>query len=256
MLNYMKSEWYRIFHSSAIYITILIFSGLTLLFNIVLYLFDHFTPDFPYATTSFSFSNIVANPMIFCYSAFVLVYILYEKSTKNGNLKNVVAFGISRTKIFIGQFIVSLTVAVIVLIITEVLYISSTFLLLPNKGPVTVYDVLWEIVAVSLVAVSGLICSILLVQLFERSFIGMLVWLCVFNFIPKILFFVGMVVKPVRQVAMWLPQNFFSIMQVNTTECVTVWDTASGLSKCLISGLIGIVVFGVWGILSLRKKNL
>ena len=54
---------------------------------------------------------------------------------------------------------------------------------------------------------------------------------------------------------MWLPRNFFSGMQVNQTVCAPIWDAADGLAKCLISGFIGIIVFGIYGIVSLRKKE-
>lgn len=256
MLNYMKSEFYRIFHSATLYVTISFFAGLGLMFNIVLYLFGRFDPNFAYSTTSFSFSNIVGNPMLFCFAALIIVYVLYERSKKNGSLKNAVAFGISRTKVFLGQLLVSSAVSVMVLVITETVCIASALLLLPNEGPVTVRDMLFEIVAVFPAAVSALVFGLALVQLFDRSSIGILIWLSVFYFIPKILFFAGMAVEPIMQVAMWLPYNLFLSMQVNMTQCVAIWDTAPGLARCLITGFVGIGVFGGWGIVAVRKKEI
>ncbi len=101
----MKSEFYRIIHSSGIYILTLCFAAAPLFLNLMLFCFGRCTPDFPYATTSFSYSNIVANPMIFCIAALCLVFTLYEGNKRNGNLKNLVACGISREKIFAGQFV-------------------------------------------------------------------------------------------------------------------------------------------------------
>lgn len=255
MLNYMKSEFYRIFHSATLYVTISVFTGLCFLFNVVLYLFSRFDPNFAYATTSFSFSNIVGNPMLFCFAALIIVYVLYERSKKNGSLKNAVAFGISRTKVFLGQLIVSSAISILVLMITEAVCIASALLLLPKEGPVTVRDMLFEIVAVFPVAVSALTFGVALVGLFDRSSIGILIWLSVFYFIPKILFLAGMAIEPARQVAMWLPYNLFMLMQVNMTQCVTVWDTAPGLARCLITGFVGTAVFGVWGVWAIRKKE-
>ncbi len=256
MLNYIKSEFYRIFHSSAFYVLTFIFVGISMAFNTVLYLFGRFAPDFHYATTSFSFSNIVSNPMIFSFASLWVASALYDQSKKNGSMKNAVAFGISRTKIFMGQFIVSLAISVIILLLTEAAYISTALLLLPAQGPVTVHDMLMEIIAVFPLAVSALIFGIVLVQLFDHVYIGILVWLCVFSIIPKILFMIGLVVDPVQKLAMWLPQNIFSLMQVNLRQCVTVWDTAQGMARCQISGWIGIAVFAVWGVLVLRKKEM
>ena len=75
------------------------------------------------------------------------------------------------------------------------------------------------------------------------------------NFVPQVLFYISLVIEPVRGIAMWLPQNFLSGMQVNQTVCAPIWNTADGLAKCLISGFIGIVVFSICGIVSLRKKE-
>ena len=110
MLNYIKSEFYRITHSAMLYAVGFAFAAAPTLMNIMLYCFTLSKPDYPFSTTSFSFSNVVANPMIFCVAALFLVYALYEGNKKNGNLKNAIASGLSRGKIFIGQVIVCLVV--------------------------------------------------------------------------------------------------------------------------------------------------
>lgn len=255
MSNYMKSELYRIFHSASLYITIAVFAGLPLLFNIILYGFGRMDSGFRYGTTSFSYSNVVANPMIFSFSVLVVVFVLYEKSKKNGNLKNLIAFGISRTKIFAAQFIVSFLISFVILIITEAVYIGSAVLLLPQKGPVLVWDMLMAVIATSFITISALIFSVLTVQLFDRTSTGILVWLCVFYFIPQALYFCGLVAEPVQKLAMWLPYNFFNTMTVNTKECIPIWDTAMGLMKCILSGIVGILLFSIMGVLFLRKKE-
>ena len=119
MLNYIKSELYRITHSATLYIVTLCFAAAPLLVNLMLFSFGRSIPDYPYSTTSFSYSNIVANPMFYCIAALCLVFALYEGNKKNGNLKNVVASGISREKIFAGQFIVCLLTAIVVMAITQ-----------------------------------------------------------------------------------------------------------------------------------------
>ncbi len=130
----MKSEFYRIIHSSGIYILTLCFAAAPLFLNLMLFCFGRCTPDFPYATTSFSYSNIVANPMIFCIAALCLVFTLYEGNKRNGNLKNLVACGISREKIFAGQFVLCFFASLVVMVITAAVYILSADLLLKNEG--------------------------------------------------------------------------------------------------------------------------
>ena len=255
MLNYIKSEFYRITHSAMLYAVGFAFAAAPTLMNIMLYCFTLSKPDYPFSTTSFSFSNVVASPMIFCVAALFLVYALYEGNKKNGNLKNAIASGLSRGKIFIGQVIVCLVVSIIFLAITAMVYIFSARLLLRIEGPVTAFDLIMEILAVAPIAVAALILSVVVVMRFDKSIMGIIWWLCILFFVPQLLLYIGIEIEPVREIAMWLPRNFFSGMQVNQTVCAPIWDAADGLAKCLISGFIGIIVFGIYGIVSLRKKE-
>ena len=255
MLNYIKSEFYRITHSAMLYELGFAFAAAPALMNIVLYCFALFIPNYIYSTTSFSFSNVVSCPMVFCIAALFLVYALYEGNKRNGNLKNAIASGLSRRKIFLGQVIVCLVVSIIFLAITATVYIVSAQFLLRHEGPVTAFDLIMEILAVAPIAVAALILSVVVVTQFDKSFMGLLLWFCILILVPQLLFYIGHEVEPVRRIAMWLPQNFFSSMQVNQSICAPIWNTASGLAKCLISGFIGIAVFGVYGIISLQKKE-
>ena len=255
MLNYIKSEFYRITHSAMLYAVGFAFAAAPTLMNIMLYCFTLSKPDYPFSTTSFSFSNVVANPMVFCVAALFLVYALYEGNKKNGNLKNAIASGLSRGKIFMGQVIVCLVVSIIFLAITAIVYIFSARLLLRIEGPVTAFDLIMEILAVAPIAVAALILSVVVVMRFDKSIMGIIWWLCILFFVPQLLLYIGIEIEPVREIAMWLPRNFFSGMQVNQTVCAPIWDAADGLAKCLISGFIGIIVFGIYGIVSLRKKE-
>lgn len=255
MLNYIKSEFYRITHSAMLYAVGFAFVAAPTLMNIMLYCFTLSKPDYPFSTTSFSFSNVVANPMVFCVAALFLVYALYEGNKKNGNLKNAIASGLSRGKIFMGQVIVCLVVSIIFLAIAAIVYIFSARLLLRIEGPVTAFDLIMEILAVAPIAIAALILSVVVVMRFDKSFMGIIWWICILFLVPQLLLYIGLEIEPVREIAMWLPRNFFSGMQVNQTVCAPIWDTASGLAKCLISGSIGIVVFGIYGIISLRKKE-
>lgn len=256
MLNYIKSEIYRVTRSSVLYMTVFCFAAIPVLFNLVLFCFMKLTPDFRYATTSYSYSNIVANPMIFCAAALFSVYIFYEGEKKNGNIKNVIAFGISREKILMGQLVVSALVSMAILVITEAAYILSAVLLLKNEGPVTAADMMHETFVILPIAAAALIFGITVMHIFEKVIVGLAVWYGVFYLVPQILFYIGMKIEAVRNIAMWMPRNFFSGMEVNMSVCMPVWDMREGLFKCLISGFLGIIIFGIIGICSIRKKEI
>lgn len=258
MLNYIKSELYRMTHSSALYIAGIAFAATPALTNILLYCFARLNPNFPYATTSYSYSNTVAIPMIFSVAALFLVLVLYEGNKKNGNLKNVVAAGISREKIFLGQIVVCLTASLAVLVFTIIAYIFSARLLLKIQGPVTEKDLLMAAFAMAPIAIASLILGIIAVNYFNRLSMGMIWWLCIFFFIPELLYYSALIIyiPLIQKIAMWMPLNFLKSMQVNQRICSPFWNTPDGLAKCLISGFAGIVIFIIVGLWSLRKKEL
>lgn len=256
MLNYIKSEFYRITHSAAVYVTALAFAALPLLLNVILHILNLYIPGYQYATTSFSFSNAVAMPMLLCYGALIVVLNLYEGNRRNGNLKNAVASGISKEKIFIGQLVVSFVSCAVILAAAEAVYISSALLLLRNEGPVVVADMGNEIAAVLPIALAALVLGVAVTQIFDKISTGLILWLSIMCFVPKALFLLGLEFQTVRGLAMWMPENFFSVMQINMSVCEPIWDTPEGLAKCLISGFAGILLFGTMGVWGIRKKEL
>ncbi|MGH4140098.1 hypothetical protein [Clostridium sp.] len=213
--------------------------------------------SFPYDTTSFSYSNLVANPMFFCVMSAVIGIFLYEGNRKYGNLKNTIAFGISRTNVFAGECIVATVSAIFSLIIVISVYIISAVVLLEHIGPVNLMDLLTEIPAVFFIAVASLISGIVCIEAFEKDSIGIIIWVTIWFIIPKIFFYLGLRFDMIRNIAMWMPDNFFGItgMIVNMSRSITAWGTAEGMVKCLMSGIIGIVVFSLLGIILLRKRE-
>ncbi|MGH4124335.1 MAG: hypothetical protein ACREV6_15520 [Clostridium sp.] len=257
-MNYIKSEFYRVSHSRGIYCLIAILAILSFLLNAVLALFGRTDGlSFPYDTTSFSYSNLVANPMIFCVMSAVIGIFLYEGNRKYGNLKNTVAFGITRTNVFAGECIVATVSAIFSLIIVISVYIISAVVFLEHTGPVNLMDLLTEIPAVFFIAVASLISGIVCIEAFEKASTGIIIWFTIWFIIPKIFFYLGLRFDMIRNIAMWMPDNFFGIsgMSVNMSQSITAWGTAYGMAKCLMSGIIGILVFSLLGIILLRKRE-
>lgn len=73
--------------------------------------------------------------------------------------------------------------------------------------------------------------------------------------IPQILYYIGFKVEPIGTIARWMPRNFFNGMDVNLSICNPVWSTTSGMLLCVLSGAMGAIIFGIIGILTLRKKE-
>lgn len=253
MMNYTKSEFYRVTRTGSIYLLTGILVLLTLALNLCLYFFGT-----RYTTASFSYSFLVSNPMVFGSMGAVISILLYEGNKRNGNLKNTVAFGISRTAAFVGECVVSVVTSVLVMVIVLGAWIGSVSLLLPQTGPVTLNDLLAEVPAVFLIAVACIISALVCINFFERASVGIIVWLVIWFLADKVILYLGMRFVFFYRIAMWLPGNFFSTNQqyVNMSQCITVWDTPDGMLKCLISGIAGILIFTISGIALLRKREL
>lgn len=260
MLNYVKSELYRASRSPEIRETAAVFMGLVLLMNIVLHLFKGLE-HFRYGITSFSYSMAVAMPMIYCYVASDVAVMLYEADRRNRTEQNSIAYGMSRLELLAGKCIVSLAVSFVILALIIPVYVCSAELLLDSAGPTTVSDLLMEIPAMSLIAIASLILANVLLEVFDKSIVSILAWLAILVFLPKALLLAGMALADrsalLLDIALWLPANFLAMeTRVNMSECAAVWDTAQGMAKCLITGGAEIVVFGIIGVLLLRKREL
>ncbi len=257
MRNYMKSELYRILHTKEMYLITGALVVITVLYHILTFLSKGLAPR--YATTSFSYSCLVANPMLFACAGTVITYFLYEGNRRNGNIKNAAACGISRVKIFAGQCLISLAASTCAMLLTLTAWILSAGLLLPKTGPVHLTHLLSEIPAIYLISAACLVCALVCISYFEKTITGILVWGLIWFLIPKIFLIGGMRSEVLYQAALWLPSNLFTVVNglyVNTRECITAWDTVGGMLRCIASGGIGTLVFVLSGILLLKNKDL
>lgn len=253
MMNYTKSEFYRVFITKGTYAAAGLLAGIPLLLNATLYFFGD-----SYANTSFPYSNLVANPMVFAFMGVIIPFLLYEGSRRNGNLKNTVAGGISRVKIFAGECVVSLAVSTLLLAVTMGSWILSAELLLKKTGPVKLSDFLGEGAAMYLIAAACLISGILFLEIFDKSITGILVWAVLWFLLPEAIMYLAIRFPVLYQPAMWLPNNFLAVntSHVNTRECITAWDTMEGTLRCAFSGLAGCMIFGISGAVLLKRRDL
>ena len=256
MLNYIRSEFYRIFHSRAFYVTLAVFMGLSIAVNMLLLLMVHNDASFPYATTSFSYATYVAYPMWNAYAALLITYILYEGNRKNGNLKNAIALGISREKIFLVQCIVSIVMYCLILLATLMCYIVCAEGFLQTAGAVLWKDMFKAAGAAFLVAVASIVLTIAVMTVLKKEWFGLLVWFAFFSIIPAMTLLLSLQFTGLQDVAMWMPKNFFEWMHdVSIDTFEPIWQSAKGIGKCIVAGLAGITIFGLGGLWRMKKME-
>lgn len=134
MLNYMKSEWYRQRNNRGLQNTILVCLGLIILMVAVLAFFGR-RPGFAYANTYFAFNGIFTSmsgifPLTLVFAGFM------ENNSRNRQspLKNSVAFGIPRSSIYLGKFLVQLLICTLVYLILPAVLVCLSWLFLEHSN--------------------------------------------------------------------------------------------------------------------------
>lgn len=259
MLNYVKSELYRVWRIKIVLTMAGAFAAVILFMNFVLFLLKD-QEHFRYGITSFSFSVLVAQPMLYCYVAADVAATLYEGDRRKGAERNSIASGISRMEIFAGKCLVSLLTALAILVLVLPVYIGSAVALLNPAGPTSVGDMLMELPAVALSGIASIILAIFLLEFIDKSLVAILAWIGIMIVLPKAFLLAGMLLGTgddiLTRIAMWMPQNFFMDMEVTMSQCAPIWDTAAGMGKCVMAGAAGIVVFSLAAAVLLRKKEI
>lgn len=249
MLNYIQSELYRITHTRPVYILTVLLSAGIVAINLVLHFFGGGASY--YGQTSFSYSFNISEPFLYIIMGAIVAFILYEPPCKNGNLKNTVAYGASRTQIFISQCIVALIAATIIMLVVLAVWVASAELLLAHTTTWTLGDFFSSSLYVYLLAVAGLISAIVLLSLFQREMTSVMLWLIIWNLIPMVFHYLGMKFDLLANIASWMSDNFFT-----STVIERWWENPDIFERALVSGVCGILIFTVLGLLTLRRKDL
>src|SRR5690625_892971 len=121
MMNYMKSENYRLLRKKNLYITSVIGLLLIAAAALVLYLFGN-EPNFPYATSLFFYSNVISGGILILIIAFLFNLALTGKDMSL--IKQSISFGISRNTIFWSKLILTLSYFLFICVIGLILMIG------------------------------------------------------------------------------------------------------------------------------------
>lgn len=257
MLNYIKCEWYRILHSKEIYLITGILSIGVLFMNIVTAISSRIIPDFKYGLVSFSLNTLTSSlPWLFCIGM-IVTGSLYAEERKNGTLKNAIAYGIPRSHIFIGKIVMSMIFCLLSMAVVLVFLVGSAVLLLEGPVQEPVRQMFCGIASALPSAFASVVLSVAALSIFRKEMAAYLVWAAVMYGIPVLSFFAGLQFKFFNKAAEWMPWNFFNYeVRANMAGYNCLWDTPDGLMKCIVAGVMGIVIFTAAGLLGVRKKDI
>ena len=257
MMNYMKSEWYRITRSRSLYAAIGILGGLVIAMNLVLALFGKFDPNFRYATFRFSLNNFTGMTYSMVILGGIVPGCLFVSDRRNGALKNAVSYGISRDKILLGKFLVSFFATFLILCAVAAIYVGAASLLLRDWEWLPLREMLTGIAASLPSGAASLVLMISLGVMFQKDMTMAIWWAVVFYLAPLGVSLIGLKLELFARIASWTPYGFLqseAMVYFDHYDCL--WDTPEGMAKCILAGVIGIVIFGAFGIWQFRKQEL
>ncbi|QHW35978.1 hypothetical protein GZH82_00585 [Staphylococcus ursi] len=107
MINYIKSELYRVFNSKALYLYILVCNVLMVLAAVTLFYFNQVDSHFPYGNAHFFYINVISASTLILIVGIAMNLLVNHKENKLMN-KISVSFDVSRSTIFWGKFLVYL----------------------------------------------------------------------------------------------------------------------------------------------------
>lgn len=268
MMNYIKSELYRIVHSKGVYLLTGICTALLLGMNITLSCFrgaEHFS----YATTEFVFSMMWSALNVVFFLTLCMGGIIFAEEYKNKTIVNSVAFGYSRISIYLGKLLTGIIVSVAALAVVLAVFIGSAYLLLENSGIDVLTTLLRGIGASLPILVAGETAAITLLFLVDSSAGATWSWLGIMLGIPIASELLGMKFDFFRKLTGWLAyevlQNGQQIIMIEEEteagmavepQIVLSWMTQEGLTRMLLAGLIGTAVFLIWGVVGMRRKEI
>lgn len=257
MKQYMKSEFYRIFHKSSTYAFIGVSSLLLLSSNVVLAVVKHMDKSFPYATTRYSIGNL--------YTSFVAIYLLcimiasmiFGNEYGNHTMKNSISYGISRGTLYFGKLMAEIVYAVIAFVIISGIHIGSACLLLENSGQENIMLFLKTAALCFPLLIFAICASNCFIFLFDNigsaiaAIMGLLVAL------PLISNLLGMRFEFFRKLSQILPWNLINNMQFDfkKLDIILQWHEKTGYYYWL-AGIIQSVLVILAGYLIFSKKEI
>lgn len=229
--------------------------ALMLAMNLVLWYTGSITPNFRYGSTTFPFSMLV-------YGGFQMAFLLiiglcsnlFGAEFKNRTIINSIAYGCSREMLFFGKLIVTLICCALTLVLVEGTLIGSAYLLLEDGG----IEALKSLMRATIACLPGYICgacaAVAFFYTFGSDLKGIWAWLIVFIGVPSVTSILGLKFETIATMDKWLVYNLFG-ETAPAPAYGMIWDTAEGFRRCILAGVMGIIVFIIVGIIGVRKKE-
>ncbi len=252
MLNYMKSEIYRIVRDKRLWILLLAFSLLLAAVVAVLAFFQNYEVNFPYGNTKFALSNIYASltMLMFVAGGFIL---LLNDGDKTHVYKNSIAFGVKRSTVLLGKFLVQAVTAIMSCLLLAALYslLCSSFLVHSDVGEFVVY---WKaILSASLGLLSALAGVYMFVMIADTMSFAMISSVVIMMAVPVIFSLFGRRIGVFKVVSKLFP---YIALGDYSSHTLTFEVTGIDTMLALLTGGCWLAGFLAYGLVMFNKKEI
>lgn len=255
MANCIKSEFYRVFHTKAVYMLTGACLMVVLLFNVVLWAMSTFTEGFPWGTTKYAFSTLEGDMHIPLFLSAVMGNMIVADELKQRTINNSVAFGLAREQIYLSKVIVGIAAAAFCLAVTEAGLIGSGYLLLENSGSKYTLSLLRGTAACIPAWIAGMVAVISLYYVTGSRSASIWSWFLIMVAVPAVVSVLGMKFELCERLASWLLYTMLSYVTADGEWLVFSWSTTAGFLRCQEAGIIGMALFVVLGIVAVRRRE-
>lgn len=258
MLNYIKSEVYRNINTKGNYIFLFGSIGFVIFINVALGLYAKSNVNFSSGNTEFSLSSFYTNIGILLCICVPLVSLIYGQEFKNHTLKNSIAYGISRSQIYLGKFLMEVIISTINLVLISSVYVIVAYLMLEDSGIVYLKDFIQAIVACFPLLLVSLTVSHCFYFIFDNERGVGITWTIIMIVIPLLTSIAGRKIYVLGQIAKWMPWNMVGNAEYDeiSKRFIMSWSSQEGFIRCFLVGAIWLAIFYTLGLLVFKKKEI
>lgn len=244
MINYMKSENYRLLRKKSLYLTSVICFLLITAAAFVLYYSQQQQADFPYATSSFFYSNVIGSGILVIIVSFLFNLALTGKDMSL--IKQAVSFGVSRNTIFWSKLILTLSYFLLVCVVGLFLMIGLGESLFVNEE-----QSVRNFLVASFNMVPLVLSGFFIIHMMRMLKIGevyiLIILLFLFLFLGDLLEMMLRLVPGINELYKYAPStqlsdNLINFMNQSVQFDFRYWVT--GIVISVVSLLLGVIKFG------------
>ena len=248
MINYLKSERYRLTRKTGLHLTSLLACGLIIAFGFTLYFFGQNEVNFPYATSYFFYSNIVNGGVLI----FIIVILINSALTGKdlSTLKQSVSFGISRSTIFWSKLILTFMYFLLLCLIGMILMGALGETLFTDSEP---YLNSFLLASVNMFPI--VLSAFMLVHVLQMNRIGtiytIITIIVIYTMSDGIMNLMFRLVGPLDELYKWTPSFLLNENTLSYTENAVTFSWESWLVGIGLS--IMFLAIGLW---QFNKKDI